>query len=151
MSEAEISKTDITARAGTASLWEGASMAEPNDHALFALERQFNAIAAEMIAYERESALNARGSDGAPLSAELEAILDRLDPIGSAIMATPARSVVGLAVKARHVAYLVSHYWSEPIERMDLHRRAVRLLIEQVCQFAGVPLPFTDDRVSSNG
>jgi hypothetical protein len=151
MSEAEISETDIAARVGTASLREGASMPEPSDHALLALERQFNAIAAEMIAYERERGLNARGSDGEPVLAELEAILDRLDPVGSAIMATPARSVVGLAVKARHAAYLVSHYWSEPIERMDLHRRAVRLLIEQVCRFAGVPLPFTDDRVSSSG
>jgi hypothetical protein len=151
MSEAEISETDIVARAGTASLWEGASIAEPSDDALLALERQFNAIAAEMTAYERERDLNVRGSDGEPFLAELEAILDRLDPVGSAIMATPAQSDVGLAVKARHVAYLVSHYWSEPIERMDLHRRAVRLLIEQLCRFAGVPLPCTDDRVSSSG
>ncbi len=149
MNEAEISETDIAARADTASLWEGASIAEPNDHALLALESQFNAIAAEMIAYERVRGRNARGSDEEPFLAELEAILDRLDPVGGAI--TPARSVVDLAVKARHVAYLVSHYWSEPIERMDLHRRAVRLLIEQVCRFAGVPLPFTDEHAPSSG
>jgi hypothetical protein len=151
MGKAEISEMDTAARAPTASWWESASMAGPDDNALVALERQFNAIAAQMVAYEPERRLNSRGSDGEPFLAELEAILDRLDPIGSAIMGTPAQSVVGLAVKARHAAYLVSHYWSEPIERMDLHRRAVRLLIEQVCRLAGVPLPLTDDRVSSSG
>ena len=151
MSEVESSRTDIVARPVTASLCDGASTAEPNDRALLALERQFNAIVTEVVAYERERGLNVSDSDGELFLAELEAILERLDPVGSAIMATPAGSVVGLGVKARHVAYLVSHYWSEPIERMDLHRRAVCLLIEQVCLFSGDALPFANDRVTSSG
>jgi hypothetical protein len=43
---------------------------------------------------------------------QVEAILARLDPIERAIMATPARTIAGLGVKARHAAYVTSQYWS---------------------------------------
>jgi hypothetical protein len=71
----------------------------------------------------------------------LEAALAQLEPIERAIMATPAQTVIGLGVKARHAAYVISEYWAEPLEKADWDRRAVRLLIEAVCVLAGRPLP----------
>ena len=71
---------------------------------------------------------------------QLEAALARLEPIERAIMATPAQTVVGLGVKARHAAYVVSEHWAEPLEKAHWDRRAVRLLIEAVCVVAGRPL-----------
>jgi hypothetical protein len=71
---------------------------------------------------------------------ELEAALTRLAPVEQAIMATPAQTVLGLGVKARHAAYVLSEYWAEPLEKADWDRRAVRLLIEAVCLVAGRPL-----------
>ena len=71
---------------------------------------------------------------------QLEAALARLEPIERAIMATPAQTVVGLGVKARHAAYVISEYWAEPLEKADWDRRAVRLLIEAVSVVAGRPL-----------
>ncbi|HTO68143.1 MAG TPA: hypothetical protein VMM15_43555, partial [Bradyrhizobium sp.] len=73
-----------------------------------------------------------------------EAVLARLAPIEQAIMATPARTIAGLGVKARHAAYVMSHYWEAPIDRIDWDARAVRLLIEAVCNFTHTPLPFAD-------
>jgi hypothetical protein len=60
-------------------------------------------------------------------------------------MATPARTITGLGIKARHAAYLVSEYWDAPIDQIDWDARAVRLLIEAVCRTAGVLLPFADE------
>jgi hypothetical protein len=87
----------------------------------------------------------ARSGDGAagPPAKRLkhiEAALARLEPIERAILATPAETVVGLGVKARHAAYVISEYWAEPLEKSDWDRRAVRLLIEAVCVVAGQPL-----------
>lgn len=73
---------------------------------------------------------------------QIEAILARLSPIERAIMQTPAHTIAGLGVKARHAAYVMSHYWEAPIERIDWEARAMRLLIEAVCDFANTPLPF---------
>jgi hypothetical protein len=50
---------------------------------------------------------------------QLEAALARLAPIEQAIMATPAQTVVGLGVKARHAAYVLSEYWAQPLEKAD--------------------------------
>jgi hypothetical protein len=80
------------------------------------------------------------GQPAAERLQQLEAALARLEPVERAIMATPAATVVGLGVKARHVAYVVSEYWAEPLEKADWDRRAVRLLIEAVCVAAGRPL-----------
>jgi hypothetical protein len=87
----------------------------------------------------------ARAEDGTDKPAagrqeQLEAALARLEPIERAIMATPAQTVVGLGVKARHAAYVISESWTEPLEKADWDRRAVRLLIEAVCVVAGRPL-----------
>jgi hypothetical protein len=77
-------------------------------------------------------------------SKDIEAALARLEPIERAIMATPAQTVVGLGVKARHAAYVISEYWAEPLEEADWDRRAVRLLIDAVCVVAGRPLAISD-------
>jgi hypothetical protein len=57
-------------------------------------------------------------------------------------MATPACTIAGLGVKARHAAYVMSQYWEEPISQIDWEAQAVRLLIEAVCDVARTPLPF---------
>src|SRR5450631_4351649 len=58
---------------------------------------------------------------------------------------TPAWTVAGLGVKARHAAYVMSEYWDAPIDKIDWDARAVRLLIEAVCKGAGLSLPFRGD------
>lgn len=58
---------------------------------------------------------------------EIEGILARLYPIEQAIMQTPACTVAGLGVKARHAAYVMSQYWeSSSIDGMDWHARTIR-------------------------
>jgi hypothetical protein len=49
----------------------------------------------------------------------VEAILALLYPIERAIMAAPAYTIIGLGVKARHAAYVMSQYWEEPIDEID--------------------------------
>ena len=131
-----------------------------DDSALLALERQFNEVAADLVAAQRASdALAAcsasRSSDQCSEwprarandetgTTQVEAILARLSPIEQAIMATPAVTIVGLGVKARHAAYVMSEYWDAPIDRIDWDARAVRLLIEAVCNVAQVRLPLCE-------
>jgi hypothetical protein len=62
-------------------------------------------------------------------------------------MATPARTIVGLGVKARHAAYVMSQYWEEQVDQIDWEAKAVRLLIEAVCEVGRVPLPLRNLRV----
>lgn len=76
---------------------------------------------------------------------KIESVLARLEPVEQAIMATPARTIAGLGIKARHAAYVVSEYWDAPIEQIDWDARAVRLLIEAVCKAADVLLPFASE------
>jgi hypothetical protein len=81
-------------------------------------------------------------SDHDARTKQVEAILARLYPVEQAIMATPAHTIVGLGVKARHAAYVMSQYWEAPIDQIDWDARAVRLLIEAVCDAARAPLAF---------
>jgi hypothetical protein len=69
-----------------------------------------------------------------------------MDPIERAIMETPACTIAGLGVKARHAAYVLSRYWEAPVDRIDWDARAMRLLIEAVCDFARTPLPVRNVR-----
>ena len=129
-----------------------------DDADLLALEALFKELTAELVA--SQSGSDEVGLEGSfPISRseagqdvrtrKAEVILAPLDPIEQAIMATPARTIAGLGVKARHAAYVVSHYWKAPIDRIDWDARAVRLLIEAVCHFTHTPLPFSelsDDR-----
>jgi hypothetical protein len=110
-----------------------------NDSDLIALGKQFEEIAAEV------RNLCDSPHDNLEL---LEATLGRLEPIELAIMATPARTVSGLGVKARHAAHVLSEYWVLPIDRVDWDARAVRLLIEAVCNVARVRLPHGREQTS---
>jgi hypothetical protein len=135
---------------------EKAACYTDRDRALKTLEGQFNAIAAEMLAYERaylarvaaEQRAGTRDTDSQlnSLLVELESILDRMDPIGRAILATMPSTVEGLAIQARYAAFLLSHYWDEPVDKMELHKKAIRILIEHVCRLAEVPFPFASRR-----
>ena len=66
----------------------------------------------------------------------IESMLASLEPIEQAIMAMPARTIVGLGVKARHAAYVISEHWDAPIDQIDWDARAVRSSIEAVCDVA---------------
>jgi hypothetical protein len=136
-----------------------------DDAGLLALERQFNCLVAEMTA-AREVSDAAIQPDCRPASRgnveagferntedrtrRTEAVLARLYPIEQAIMATPARTITGLGVKARHAAYVVSHYWEAPIDQIDWDARAIRLLIEAVCGLANGPLPSCEAAAESH-
>jgi hypothetical protein len=126
------------------------------DEVLLALEREFEVLAREIAILMRTAApqdekrKHVYGSDAAPVNSghggfklaraddgtdgptaqleHVEAALARLEPIERAIMTIPAYTVVGLGVKARHAAYVISEYWDEPLEKADWHRRAVRLM-----------------------
>jgi hypothetical protein len=138
-----------------------AAFATDADAALIALEQQFNAISAELLTLQQLSsdAGRCRSAEHPPEpvhieayaqkqnhdkvgTGRIEAILTRLDPIERAIMATPASTIAGLGVKARHAAYVLSQYWEEPIGKIEWEAPAVRLLIEAVCNVARTPLPF---------
>ncbi|WP_316193261.1 MULTISPECIES: hypothetical protein [unclassified Bradyrhizobium] len=80
----------------------------------------------------------------------LETMLAELAPVEQAIMGTPARTVAGLSVKARHAAYVVSEYWDAPLDQADWHARAVRSLIEAVCEVASVPYSFEPNPTDEN-
>jgi hypothetical protein len=72
----------------------------------------------------------------------VEAILERLYPIEREIMAAPAHTIIGLGVKARHAAYVMSQYWEEPTDKIDWEAQIIRQLIEAVCYVARTPLTF---------
>jgi len=146
------------------SLSEFMAVASPptdDDAGLLTLEVQFNSLVTELLAAQKASgelatcpdqhslvqdsvhAVNA-GTDHEARTRQVETILARLAPIEQAIMATPALTIVGLGVKARHAAYVMSEYWDAPIDRIDWDARAVRLLIEAVCNVAHVRLPLCE-------
>jgi hypothetical protein len=81
----------------------------------------------------------------------IEAMLANLAPIEQANMAIPARTIAGLDVKARHAAYVMPEYWEAPIDQIDWDARAVRFLIEAVCDLARMPLWFTGESCSTKG
>jgi hypothetical protein len=127
--------------------------AATDDSTLLALERQFDAMTADLRAVEKELAASSASPSYDQRTGEalaqnneetrakcVEAILAQLDPIERAIMQMPACTIGGLAVKARHAAYVMSEYWDAPIDRIDWDARVVRLLIEAVCDFAHQPL-----------
>ncbi|NPV20018.1 MULTISPECIES: hypothetical protein [Bradyrhizobium] len=117
------------------------------DAVLVALGRSFEALSAELATLQQqdvESAVascDAKSQMAAAASVDrIEAVLSSLDPIEKAIMAIPAKTVVGLGVKARHAAHVLSNYWTDVPERLDWDARTVRHLIESACSVAGVDL-----------
>jgi hypothetical protein len=138
----------------------GAEISEPAstsgaDSPLLALAVRFETLAAELAARQRAGGELATclyqhgmvaGIDADAKTKQAESILAHLYPIEQAIMATPARTIVGLGVKARHAAYVMSQYWEAPIDQIDWDARVVRLLIEAVCEVGRVPLSFRNLR-----
>jgi hypothetical protein len=131
-----------------------ASPPQDDDAGLLTLEERFDELVRELLAtrptgvelatYLHQQSLRhdveLAGIDVDTRMKQAEAILARLYPIEQAIMQTPARSIAGLGVKARHAAYVMSHYWEEPIGQIDWEAQAIRLLIEAVCDFARTPI-----------
>jgi hypothetical protein len=124
------------------------------DNTLLAMAEQLDSLLAELGAVQGlndEPNINALRHGSRPetdargdcdiRTSQAEAVLARLYPIELTILATPARTIEGLGVKARHAAYVMSEYWEAPINQLDWDARTVRLLIEAVCNFAGTPLP----------
>jgi len=132
-----------------------------DDGGLLALEVQLEDLVSQLLAAQEAngeligkldqlSAVPDNAIGGGPENASaseahakrVEAILARLYPIERAIMEAPAYSIVGLGVKARHAAYVMSQYWEEPTDKIDWEAQAIRLLIEAVCDVARTPLSF---------
>ena len=113
----------------------GAASPRVNDRTLLALEAELMGLLEEL------ASIRTRGvaAIGEAKGSEVEAILRRLYPVEDAIMMTPAHTVVGLGVKARHTAHVMSEYWDKSLDQIDWHAKAVRLLIEAVCDVAGAP------------
>jgi hypothetical protein len=139
----------VTAPIGSSPSEANASNMTPadDDADLLALEMQFNRIVAELRTAQGLKTCLETGSEreAADYEVEVESILARLYPVEQRIMQTPARTIAGLAVKARHAAHVMSQYWEVPIDRIDWHARAVRLLIEAVCHVAHAPLLKRED------
>jgi hypothetical protein len=117
---------------------ELAPLGDP-DAALVHLETQFLALTAEL-----DGHLGDLAHSDEYLTAQDEAVLARLDPVERAIMETPACSVTGLSVKARHLAYVLSEYWEAPLSQIAWEGRAIRLLVETICNLANAPLRIRD-------
>jgi len=133
-------------------------MVRENDAALLALEKQINALVAELAAVQLTTSDTAGSPDpriynkdvdalrekfaNEAFTRRAEAILADLYPIERAIMQTPACTIVGLGVKARHAAYVMSQYWEAPIDGIDWDAKVMRLLVEAVRNLAHTPLPF---------
>src|SRR5215468_11241793 len=98
-----------------------------DDAGLLALEMEFSRIVAELRGAQGSKTCLEAGSEpeAGDHEVEVESILARLYPVEQRIMQTPARTIAGLAVKARHAAYVMSQYWEVPIDRIDWHARAV--------------------------
>ncbi|WP_426527884.1 hypothetical protein [Bradyrhizobium sp. McL0615] len=135
---------------GVEALGRSTTAAIGEEGALLALEAELDDLVSQLIAAQEADQLLAV-SDSARCGTEdvsikeaqakrVEAILARLYPIERAIMAAPACTVVGLGVKARHAAYVISQYWQEPAGKIDWEAQVVRLLIEAVCDVARTPL-----------
>jgi len=114
------------------------------DAALVDLENHFLVLIAEL---DRHIGNPAQSDEY--LTIEDEVVLARLDLIERAIMETPAYTMMGLSVKARHLAYVLSEYWEAPIAQIAWEGRAVRLLVETICNAANEPLRFREPKAES--
>jgi hypothetical protein len=137
---------------GIEALGRSTTAAIGEDGALLALEAELDHLVSQLVAAQEADQLPAMSdcarSDTENVSIKeaqakrVEAILARLYPIERAIIAAPACTIVGLGVKARHAAYVMSQYWEEPAGKNDWEAQVIRLLIEAVCDVARTPLSF---------
>jgi hypothetical protein len=138
---------------------EAGQPARPTDSPLRPLADQLETLLAELAAVQGlrdESTINTlqhgphleadTGENCDTGTSRTEAVLARLYPVELTILATSARTIADLGVKARHAAYVLSEYWEAPINHLDWDARTVRLLIEAICNVAGTPLPFEASR-----
>lgn len=137
-------QNSMDSRSATPGLVDLRAEGTDDDSDLIALGKQFEEIAAKL----QELYDPASPNDHLKL---IEATLACLEPIERAIMATPARTIAGLGVKARHAAHVVSEYWDAPIDQIDWDARAIRFLIEAVCEVARTPLPFRNLNLAEDG
>jgi hypothetical protein len=56
-------------------------------------------------------------------------ITDMMDPYMRKIMALPARTPAGLAVKARVAEWVCSNYWDEPDDNCDWARKLIEAML----------------------
>jgi hypothetical protein len=116
-----------------------------DDAALVALGQQFEALTAKIRTVEQRyisRVAKRRGGDPEAKAAQMiEALSSRLSSVEKAILAAPTPSLIGLGVKARLAADVVSDYWGRPLDNLPREARAVRCLIEGVCRAAGLALP----------
>ena len=67
-----------------------------------------------------------------------------VDRAADRVRALPARTLAGLAVHARTLAFTFEHAGDEEPDQLDWDRECVRRFVETVCALAGVaPLPAT--------
>ena len=135
------------------------SATEDDDARLLSLEVQFNGLLTELtaalgasnesVSYPdrqtlAQNILPASGDAESNCEAktkQIEAILARLYPIELGIMQTPACTMAGLGVKARHAAYVMSEHWEAPADQIDWEAQVARLLIEAICRLVNIQLP----------
>jgi len=148
MSPVRKSQSAAAAKRRQAALKQSTAPNDP-DAMLVGLGNKLDALSAELASLQNDKWPTSSAARGKQLNGEtavnssaerIEEILALLDPIERAIMATPAATVVGLGVKARHAAHVLSHYWTDSTDTLDWDVRAVRLLIESTCSVAGVSL-----------
>jgi hypothetical protein len=135
-------------------------MAAGDDGYLLALEAQLHDLLAQLLAVQKADSELIASSDQLPAAPDgarggtenasvseahekyVETILARLYSIERAIMAAPAHTIIGLGVKARHAAHVMSQYWEEPTDKIDWEAQTIRLLIEAVCASPARHCPF---------
>jgi hypothetical protein len=145
---------------GVEALGRSKLTAAGDDGGLLALETQLDDLVAQLIAAQKENGELIASSDQLPAMPDsaaggterasiseaqtehVEVILARLYPIERAIMVAPAYTIIGLGVKARHAAYVLSQYWEEPTDKINWEAQTIRLLIEAVCDVARASLSF---------
>ena len=137
---------------GVEALGRSTTAATGEDGALLALEAELDVLVSQLIAAQEADQLSTvpeiarSGTENVSIketpAKRVEAILARLYPIERAIMAAPACTIVGLGVKARHAAYVMSQYWEEPAGKIEWEAQVIRLLIEAVCDVARTPSSF---------
>jgi hypothetical protein len=79
---------------------------------------------------------------GGPPLADADTALDeaygRTDKLSKVIRTLPARTIGGVAVKARVAALACAHYWRDPIKLIDWEDEQARLLVEATFHAAGI-------------
>jgi hypothetical protein len=62
-------------------------------------------------------------------------IIDMLDAPQRRIMAMPAATLPGLAIKARVTRFACEHFWQKPVDDLDWDQMMARKLIDAVLEF----------------